>query len=271
MKIFIDSANSREIEEAYEIGVNGITTNPSLIKQALSDTKKKSKKIDLSDYLQDILTHAKGTSVSIEVTETESRAMVEEALSLFNQFNPIANNVIIKIPVNSSLKGKNRPFDSLKAIRALVQANVPVNATLVFTPEQALMAAKAGARIVSIFVGRMDDYIRAQHGIGFEKSDYYPAEGTRKGEAHVQDNGIVSGIDLLAKTVQIIKSYGLKTEVLAASIRNPRQLREAALAGAHIATVPLEVLKAAISHPKTLEGLTTFLEEAPSEYKKLGR
>jgi transaldolase len=269
MKIFLDSAHIREIEEAYETGiVNGVTTNPSLIKQALSE-KKKGKKIDLSDYIQDILSTARGTPVSLEVTETETQAMVDEALSLYNRFNPIANNVYIKIPVNSSLKGKNRPFDSLKAIRALVQSNVPINATLVFTPEQALLAAKAGARIVSIFAGRMDDYIRLQHGIGFEKTDYFPAEGTKKGDMHVQDNGIVSGIDLVAKCSQILRSYNLKSEVLAASIRNTRQLREAALAGAHIATIPLDVLKLSIAHPKTVEGLTQFLEDVPNEYKKL--
>ncbi len=271
MKLFLDSANLKEIEEAYHTGIiNGVTTNPSLMKQALAD-KKKGKKIDLTDYIQEILTIAKGTPVSLEVTETEEKAMVEEALSLFNQFNPIANNVYIKIPVNSSLKGKTRPFDSLKAIKTLVQANVPINATLIFTPEQALMAAKAGARIVSLFAGRLDDYIRIQHGIGFEKSDYFPAEGIKKGDLHVQDNGLVSGVDLVSKCSHIFRMYNIKCEILAASTRNSRQLREFALAGAHIATVPLDVFKAAISHPKTIEGLTTFLEDVPNDYKKLGK
>ena len=272
MKLFIDSASLEEVEKAYSIGIiDGVTTNPSLIKQALDELKKKKRKTDLTNYINELLATAKGTPVSLEVTKSDAESMIEEGTSLYHKFNPIANNVCIKIPINTSLTGKAKNTEGLRAIKALSQARIPVNATLVFTPEQALMAAKAGAKYVSIFVGRVDDYIRNQHGIGFEKGDYFPAEGIRKGDAHVQDNGIVSGIDVLAKSCQIFRLYGLKSEILAASIRNSRQLREAALAGSHIATLPFEVLQSALVHPKTIEGVKHFTEDVPFEYAKLGK
>ncbi len=272
MKLFIDSANIKEIEEAYATGViNGITTNPSLFKEALSELKKKGKKLDMKAYIKELLLIAKGSPVSLEVTKTDYEGMVDEAKTLFNEFNPGAGNVYIKIPINTSMKGKIRTFDGLKAIRELSQAGIPVNCTLIFTPEQALLAAKAGAKMVSPFTGRIDDYIRTSYGLDFEKSAYFPSEGTRKGDAHMQDNGIVSGVDLIAKCVQIFKQYNIRSEVLAASIRNPRQLREVALAGSHIATIPLEVLKQSLSHVKTVEGITKFIDDVPTDYAKLGR
>src|SRR3989344_2395173 len=243
MKLFIDTASLEEIEKAYASGlVDGVTTNPSLLKKALDELKKKKRKLDMTTYLTEILTLAKGTPVSLEVASTDADDMIEEAQALYNRFNPIANNVVIKIPINTSMTGKAKNTEGLRAVRALVQARIPVNVTLVFTPEQALLAAKAGATYVSLFVGRIDDYIREQHGIGFEKADYFPAEGIRKGDIRIQDNGIVSGVDMVAKCVAIIKNYNFKAQILAASIRNTRQLREIALVGAHIATAPFEIL-----------------------------
>lgn len=272
MKLFIDSAQLEELEKAYATGiVDGVTTNPSLIKTALDDMRKKKRKLDLITYLTEMVTLAKGTPVSLEVASTDANAMIEEGQTLYSKFNPIANNVVIKIPINSSVTGKAKNLDALRAIKSLAQARIPVNATLVFTPEQALMAAKAGASYISPFIGRVDDFIRTQHGIGFEKDDYYPAEGHIAAGKHIQDNGILSGIDLVAKCVQIIKYYGYKTQVLAASIRNVRQLREVALAGAQIATVPFSVFQNALVHAKTIEGVKKFEEDIPSEYTKLAQ
>lgn len=270
MKLFLDSADIEEVEKAYALGImEGITTNPSLLKQALDARKKGKKKLDLEEYLKELVFIAKGTPISLEVANAEHEKMYEEGLSLYQRFNPLANNVVIKIPLNPSLNGKMRIMDGVKTIKALTQARIPVNATLVFTPEQALMAAKAGASIVSLFVGRIDDYIRTQHGIGFEKEDYFPGEGYIKDGKHIQDNGIVSGIDALAKTAQIFRQYNLKAQLLAASIRNTHQLREAALAGAHIATVPFETLMAALNHPKSQEGIKKFMDDVPADYIKL--
>lgn len=270
MKIFIDSAQLEDIEKAYATGViDGVTTNPSLLKKALDELKKKKKKLDLVTYLTELLMVAKGTPVSLEVTKGDADGMVEEAQVLYEKFNPIANNICIKIPLNTSLTGKAKNWEGLRAIKMLAQARIPVNATLIFTPEQALLAAKAGATFVSLFAGRMDDYIRTQHGIGFEKEDYYPAEGYVHNGKHIQDNGILSGVELVKQSVAIIRSYGLKAQILAASIRNTRQLREVALAGAHVATVPPEVLQLALVHPKTIEGVKQFANDVPSEYVKL--
>lgn len=270
MKLFLDSADVEEIEKAYALGIiEGVTTNPSLLKQALEARKKGKKKLDLEEYLKELLFIAKGTPVSLEVASADYEKMVEEGLSLYQRFNSLANNVVIKIPLNPSVNGKVRVNDGLRAIKTLTQARVPVNATLIFTPEQALMAAKAGATFVSIFVGRIDDYIRNQHGIGFEKSDYFPAEGYVKDGKHIQDNGILSGIDCIAKTASIFRMHNLRAQVLAASIRNPRQLREAANNGAHIATVPPEVLLAALNHSQSQSGMKKFLDDVPTEYSKL--
>jgi transaldolase len=232
--------------------------------------KKSKKKIKLEDYITDILSFAKGTPVSLEVTKTDCDGMVSEAINLYNRFNVIASNVVIKIPVCTSFNGKSKFFEGIKAIKAITQARIPVNATLVFTPEQALLAAKAGASYVSPFIGRLDDYIRTQHGIGFEKSDYYPADGTRKGDAHLGDKGIVSGVDLLAKCVAIFKNYNLKTQVIASSVRNARQFREVALCGAHIATIPAVLLQELVTHSKTVEGLKQFVQDISGDYSKLG-
>ncbi len=271
MKIFLDSANIEEIEKAYAVGADGVTTNPSLLKQALAELKKGRKKPNIEEYLSEILIMAKGTPVSLEVGALDYEGMVKEGTALYEKFNQFANNVVIKIPISTSLNGKTKLTDGLRAIRTLAQARIPVNCTLVFTPEQALLAAKAGATYVSPFAGRVDDYIRGVHGIGFEKADYFPSEGIRKGDARIQDNGIVSGADLVKQCALIMKQYNFKTQVLAASIRNPRQLREVALAGAHIATVPFDVLQQVLIHAKTIEGVKKFSDDLPSEYAKIAR
>jgi transaldolase len=270
MKIFIDSAKLSEIEEAYSAGfLDGVTTNPSLIKQAVFDLKDKGENIDIAEYIEKILRTAKGTPVSLEVTEYTHDKMVEQAKRVFNRFNPVANNVNIKIPVNPYYEGAQvsvGPFEGLQTIKALSEAGIPVNCTLIFTPEQALLAAKAGAAYVSPFAGRVDDYIRSQHDISFKKPDYYPMEGEWRDEKLFEDNGIVSGIDLCSQIAEIFKIYDLKTEIIAASIRNARQAREAALLGAHIATLPLYVIKDLVSHYKTQEGMKSFLRDTIPEY-----
>lgn len=267
MQIFIDSAKLEEIEGAYNSGIlDGVTTNPSLIKKAVEDLKKKGNFVNMGDYIKDILKTAPGVRVSLEVTERACDKMIEQGRKLFKMFNPVAKNVYIKIPVNPSFDGENgRDFDGLRAIRTLTGEGIPVNCTLVFTPEQALLAAKAGAKIVSPFAGRIDDYLRTQNNIIFGKSDYFPAEGRND----LNDNGIVSGIDLVRKIVEIFKNYNIKTEVLAASIRNVRQAREAALAGADIATLPFEVIKELMAHCKTREGMKSFTDDAIPEYVDL--
>ena len=155
----------------------------------------------------------------------------------------------------------------MKAIKALSGGGIPINCTLIFTPEQALLAAKAGAKIVSPFSGRIDDYIRTQNNIPFDKADYFPAEG----KDNLDDNGVVSGIDLVRQIVEIFKKHCIKAEVLAASMRNARQVREAALAGADIATLPFDVIKELLAHYKTREGMRNFTDDAIPEYINLTR
>lgn len=267
MQIFIDSAKIEEIKEAYNAGIlDGVTTNPSLIKKAVEDIKKRGGGVNMEEYIREILKIAKNARVSLEVTEYVYDKMVEQGRAIFKMFNPVAKNVYIKIPVNSSFEGdKGREFDGLRAIRTLSEDDIPVNCTLIFTPEQALLAAKAGAKIVSPFAGRIDDYIRTQNNIPFGKSDYFPAGG----KEDLDDNGVISGIDLVRQIVEIFKKHCIKAEVLAASMRNARQVREATLVGADIATLPFDVIKELLAHYKTKEGMRSFTDDAIPEYINL--
>jgi transaldolase len=268
MKIFIDSADLDEIQQGFAWGVvNGVTTNPSLLKQALEKRLKKGERVQLKDYITRILTVAGDAPVSLEVTEYTADGMIAQGIRLYEMFNPVEGNVYIKIPVNPAFKDEDPThFDGIRAIRELTKAGIPVNTTLIFTPEQALLAAKAGAAFVSPFAGRIDDDLRKKADISFDKLAYFPAAGMDVETGKLEDNGIVSGVDLVKQCVQIIELYKLKAEVLAASLRNPRQVRETALAGAHMATLPFVVLEKMLKHHKTYEGMASFTADAVPEY-----
>jgi len=271
MKIFIDSADLDEITQAYGWGVvDGVTTNPSLLKKAVEKRVKNGESLDLKDYITQILKTAENTPVSLEVTEYSADGMITQGRKLYDLFNPVADNVVIKIPVNPAFKNEDPThFDGIKAIETLTRQGIPVNCTLLFTPEQAFLAAKAGAHFVSPFAGRIDDDLRKKAQIQFNKTDYYPAEGLEGDGDILEDNGITSGIDLVQQCVYIIEHYGFKTEVLAASLRNPRQVREAAVVGAHAATLPFNVIKDMLKHHKTYEGMESFTADIVPEYVEL--
>ncbi len=271
MKIFIDSADLDEIQQGYGWGVvDGITTNPSLLKKAVEKRIQAGEKVDLKSYITRMLEVAGNTPVSLEVTETAAEKMIAQGKRLHAMFNPVAENVYIKIPVNPAFADTDEThFDGIQAIRELTASGIPVNSTLIFTPEQALLAAKAGAKFVSPFAGRIDDDLRKRGNLQFDKTDYYPTDGMTVDEVLLEDNGIVSGIELVAQCVRIIEHYGLETEVLSASLRNPRQVRESALVGAHIATLPYGVIKDMLKHPKTYEGMALFTADIVPEYAAL--
>jgi transaldolase len=274
IKIFIDSGKLEEIKKAHSYGIlDGVTTNPSLIRAAVEEVKKNGTEIDIKEYIIKILKLARGLPVSLEVIGNTYESMVEEGIKLFRMFNPVAKNVYIKIPVNPSFEENSKTdFDGLRAIKTLSGKNIPINCTLVFTPEQALLASKAGATFVSPFAGRIDDYIRTENNIEFEKSDYFPYMGYEMEDDILEDNGVLSGIDLVAMIREVFDNYGIKkTKVLAASLRNARQVREAALVGADIATVPFNVIQELVSHYKTREGMKKFTDDIVPEYEKLIR
>lgn len=261
MKLYLDTANLEDIRKAASYGVlDGVTTNPSLIKKAVEQIKAAGSTLDLKAYIKTLLRDVMPKPVSLEVVGSSSKEMLSEALQLWRTFQPIAKNVVIKIPINPSLTDEPS-FDGLRVIRELSKKRIPVNCTLVFTPEQALLAAKAGASFVSPFAGRIDDDLRKKAGTTFSKTDYFPCDGIDQ-----EDNGIVSGIDLVAQTVALYEQHQIKTRVLAASLRNARQVREAALAGAHIATVPFAALRDMLRHHKTLEGMKSFTKDVIPEY-----
>lgn len=271
MKMFIDSADLDEIRQGYAWGVvDGVTTNPSLLKKAVEKRVDAGEKVDLRAYLSQILETSKGTPVSLEVTEYTAEGMIAQGKRLHEMFNPVAGNVYVKIPVNPAFKDEDPThFDGIRAIGELTAAGIPVNTTLIFTPEQAMLAAKTGAKFLSPFAGRIDDDLRKKANMAFDKRDYYPAEGLLIDDTLLEDNGIASGIHLVEQCVEIVEQYGFEAEVLAASLRNPRQVREAALVGAHIATLPFGVIKDMLKHHKTVEGMELFTADIVPEYAEL--
>ncbi len=266
VEIFLDSAKLDEIKKVKEWGIlDGITTNPSLIKKASDNFKG-----DIEKYIKEILRTAKGKPVSLEVIGTTYKEMVAEGEKLFKKFNSVGKNVYIKIPVNPCLDNLcEGGFDGIKAIKALSKKKIPVNCTLIFTPEQALFAAKAGAKFVSPFVGREDDYIRKKYKIKFEKEDYFPPKGKKKKGKQLEDQGIVSGIDLVKEIREMFDKEKIKCKVLAASIRNKEEFRYAVLAGADIITAPFKIIKELTEHVKTVEGMKNFTKDIVPEYAKL--
>jgi len=208
MKFFIDTANIHEIEEGLSLGmVDGVTTNPSLIAK---------EKRTFNEVVQDILERVSGP-VSLEVVGLKSGEMVEEGKKLAK----LGEQVVIKVPMTT---------EGLKATKILSEEGIPVNQTLIFSPVQALMAAKAGAAFVSPFVGRLDD------------------------AAH-------NGMDIVEQILTIYDSYGFNTEVIVASIRHPRHVLEGALMGADIATIPFKVIEQLAKHPLTDKGIELFLAD----------
>ena len=254
MKLFLDSADIVEIEKVLSYGIlEGVTTNPSLIKEAA----KKNKIKDIEVYIKKILKLCKGLPVSLEVIGSDYDSMLREGKLLFKKFNSVAKNVYVKIPINPCMKlNCSESSDGVRVIKYLSKAGIPVNCTLVFTPEQAFLAAKAGAKFVSPFVGRENDYI-------LEMSR------TAKGRKLLQEEGVVSGVDLVAQISEMFVRGNIETEILAASIRSKIQLREVAFAGADIATVPFEIIEVLTEHVKTVEGMKKFTKDVIPEYAKI--
>ncbi len=208
MKIFIDTAMIEEIREANRLGlIDGVTTNPSLVAKSGKE---------FLPLIQEICETVNGP-ISVEAVSTAAPEMVTEARRLA----AIHPNVVVKLPMTR---------DGLMATRELADRNVRVNMTLVFSPTQALLAAKAGAAYVSPFVGRLDDISHP-------------------------------GMDLVDQILTIYENYDFPTEVIVASVRNPLHVLDAALMGAHIATIPYKVIEQLIRHPLTDRGIEAFLAD----------
>ncbi len=208
MKFFLDTANIDEIRDAVDYGlIDGVTTNPSLVAKEGRDFK---------DILREIASIVDGP-ISAEVVSTNSAGMLSEAYDLAK----VHKNIVVKLPM---LK------EGMKALKQLSRDGIRTNVTLVFNPNQALVAAKLGATYVSPFVGRLDDVSEV-------------------------------GMGLVADLVKIFHNYSLPTRILVASCRHPLHVREAALLGADVATMPYKVLEQLLKHPLTDVGLERFLKD----------
>ncbi|MFO7792694.1 MAG: transaldolase family protein [Candidatus Saliniplasma sp.] len=297
MDIFVDTAKLEEIKKAESWGIlDGVTTNPSLIKKAVEEQEDNK---SLEDHITEILKTVNGP-VSLEVCGSCYDDIVTEAETLFDKFNDVNNNVVIKVPINTAMDENDDNFTGVKAIKYLTDKGIPVNCTLVMSPNQALMAAKAGADYVSPFLGRIDDYIRTNMGLvrgeDYPKGTYFPHElvdtvrnqklkkniddlerdNTIYTEKEVMDlyewgndDGILSGVDLVWSIKQIYANYGFDTKIIAASIRTERQVRQCAEIGAEIATIPFKVIKEMMKHYKTKEGMESFTKDVIPEYENI--
>ncbi len=209
MKIFIDTAIIKEIEWAMERGIiDGVTTNPTLLAKA--DRK-------LGEVVHDILTLVKDRPVSIEAVSQTADELVNEARAIAK----LSKNIIVKIPMTD---------EGLQAVTRLEEKGIHTDVTLVFTPAQALLAAKAGATMVSLFVGRLDDAGK-------------------------------KGMELVRQTVQMYKNYNIQTNVMVASVRSVQHVEESAQAGADIVTVPPKVLVQMYRHELTDKGMKKFFQD----------
>jgi len=208
MKFFIDTANLDEIRTADEWGlIDGVTTNPSLVAK---------EKCDFKTRIAEICSLIDGP-VNAEVVSLDAAGMVSEGTELAK----IHKNIVVKAPMT---------LEGLKAVKKLSSEGIKTNVTLVFSPVQALMAAKAGATYVSPFVGRLDDISQ-------------------------------TGMDIIAQILEIYFNYGFDTEIIAASIRHPVHVLESARMGAHVATIPFKVLEQLSKHPLTDIGIDRFLKD----------
>lgn len=209
MEFFIDTANIADIRLANELGLlAGVTTNPSLVAK---------EGVSFHERLKEITAVVTEGSVSAEVISLDAEGMIREGKEL----HAIAPNITVKVPMT---------LDGLKAVRALTDANITTNVTLIFNANQALLAARAGATYVSPFIGRLDD-------IGH------------------------NGMEVIATIHEIFSIHDIKTKIIAASIRHPQHVIEAALNGADIATIPYNVLGQLVSHPLTDQGIEKFLAD----------
>lgn len=208
MKFFLDTASVSEIREATAQGLcDGVTTNPSLLAREDGDPK---------EIIREITKICEGP-ISAEVVSLDAEGMVREGL----EWRKVADNIVVKIPMTN---------EGLKAIRTLSDQNIPTNCTLIFSPIQALMAAKAGAAMVSPFVGRLDD-IQA------------------------------TGMELIEVIAQIFSNYEISTEILVASVRTPTHVVDSARIGADICTMPWKVVQSLSRHPLTDKGIEQFLAD----------
>ncbi|MFT4310409.1 MAG: transaldolase family protein [Candidatus Woesearchaeota archaeon] len=260
MHIYLDSADKELIKKSAK-RIDGVTTNPSLLKQSVSNVQQ-----PLHEYVHDIFEIMQKKPVSLEVAGGSSMEMYKQAKALYRRFSSIRHHVVIKIPINMYHQEHHA---SLEVIHALAKEKIPTNVTLIFTPEQALIAAKAGATYVSPFVGRMDDFLRKRHGIQFNKNDYYPSFGWKEHGYTLEDNGVISGVHLVEQIAKIYTIHKYTTKIIAASLRHVRQIRECALAGAHIATISYELLSAMEHHELTQKGNDAFIHDTIEEYKAL--
>ncbi len=216
MKLFVDTANTEEIRKANDLGVIcGVTTNPSLIAR---------EGLEFKSVIKEITDIVDGP-ISAEVISLEAPKMVEEALELVK----IHKNIVIKLPMTE---------EGLKATKQLTAKGIRTNVTLIFSPAQALLAARAGATYVSPFLGRLDD-------VGTE------------------------GMQLVRDIAEIFDIHGIDTEIIAASVRSPLHVVDAAKAGAHIATVPYNVIVQMTKHPLTDNGIQRFLKDWEGLEQKL--
>ena len=210
MKLFIDTANVDDIRKANDMGViSGVTTNPSLIAK---------ERRDFAEVIKEITSIVDGPiSGEVKATTVDAEGMIAEG----REIAKIHKNMVVKIPMT---------VEGLKAVKVLSKEGIKTNVTLIFTANQALLAAEAGATYVSPFLGRLDDIS-------------------------------TTGMDLIDEIVTIFENYGYETEIIAASIRNPIHVKDAALAGADIATIPYSVIETMTKHPLTDAGIKKFQDD----------
>jgi transaldolase len=266
-RIFADSATRADVEPLLKAGIiNGLTTNPTLLRKAGADSWGKAK-----DIMRDLCALFHPMPVSLELTRVDEAGMLAQA----EELAALGDNSVIKVPIGGyrAVNPDADPYTGLKVIHRLWESGIKVNVTLVFNTNQALWAANAGATYVSPFLGRLADYARKHDDKGRPPGNslYFVEDPQGGGGARVMNNSAYvamggpvedTGARLIFEIAAVFANYRITTELLAASIRNAAQLTECLLAGADVLTVPAPVLSGVADHPLTDEGMKGFAADA---------
>jgi transaldolase len=253
-RVFADSATRADVEPLLHAGIiNGLTTNPTLLKKAGADSWSRAKEI-----MRDLCALFRPHPVSLELTALDEEGMVRQA----DELAVLGDNAVIKVPMGGyrAVDERADPLTGLKVMRRLWDRGIKVNTTLVFNTNQALWAANAGATYVSPFMGRLTDYARKH-----DQSGRPPGSSLEMhNSSYVAAGGPIEdiGARLIFEIATAFANYRVTTELLAASIRNPAQLTECLLAGADIVTVPAAILAGVADHPLSDEGMKSFAADA---------
>jgi len=273
MKLFLDSANIDEIKELNKYGlIYGVTTTVKSIKRYV---QKEEEDINLKKYMKSMLKINRKIPFFFDINDINKETFLKNGKNLYEELRKHymfirISNLYMNVPIDFSFSYVP-DFNGLRMIRNFKENKIPVNASLITKPEQALLAAEAGAKFVTINIGDVDDFIRKSSKVKFKENDYFPAQGLKKRGKVIEDEGIVSGIDLVYECVALFKERKNGCKIIVSDIRNSKQLREAMFTGADYVSAPYSLIKEGLHHDQTVKSLISYTRNVFEDYLNLNK